>query len=78
MLDDLWTTVGRFTYPIKSEESIFMAKNKLTSTKSKDSVTDMITTMMTDAANQITVSVIKSLKSLSKVKGQGKIVRNMT
>ena len=33
-LDDLWTTVGRFTYPIKSEESVFMAKNKLTSTKS--------------------------------------------
>ena len=35
MLDDLWTTVGRFTYPIKSEESLFMVKNKLTSTKSE-------------------------------------------
>ena len=34
-LDDLWTTVGRFTYPIKSEESLFMAKNRLTSTKSE-------------------------------------------
>ena len=34
-LNDLWTTVGRFTYPIKSEESLFMAKNKLTSTKSE-------------------------------------------
>ena len=32
--DDLWTTVGRFIYPIKSKESLFMAKNKLTSTKS--------------------------------------------
>ena len=25
-LDDLWTTIGRFTYPIKSEESLFIVK----------------------------------------------------